>query len=284
MTNLPKLRELHLVSLASNLPGPVALARLVNFGVQVTKIEPPWGDPLAHHCPGWYRELTQGQQILNLNLKEKSDRQHLDEVLKKSHLLVSSFRPSALYSLGLDWGSLQKKSPHLNLVEIVGFADDPELPSHDLNYLARAGVLAPPTLPLSTYADLLGAEQTATQVIATLWKSLSEGKGFHCQVSLGLAAQDLARPLQEGLCRSGGPLGGGLPLYGIYRCQDGWLALAALEPEFVSTLRNLLGCQELSAQDLATFFRTQPTAYWRNWAKQHDLPLTAVENCLAPSP
>ncbi len=39
------------VSLAVNLPGPLATARLAQLGADVTKVEPPAGDPLAVGAP-----------------------------------------------------------------------------------------------------------------------------------------------------------------------------------------------------------------------------------------
>ena len=66
------------VSLATNLPGPIAAARLTELGASVTKIEPPAGDPLALASPLWYDELTSGQRILALDLKEPEDRLRLD--------------------------------------------------------------------------------------------------------------------------------------------------------------------------------------------------------------
>jgi crotonobetainyl-CoA:carnitine CoA-transferase CaiB-like acyl-CoA transferase len=51
------------VSLAVNLPGPLAAARLREFGATVTKVEPPAGDPLAAGAPQWYSKLTSGQRV-----------------------------------------------------------------------------------------------------------------------------------------------------------------------------------------------------------------------------
>ena len=57
------------LTLAINLPGPVAVARLRRLGAAVVKIEPPGGDPLAHVLPRWYELLHEGQTVLPLDLK-----------------------------------------------------------------------------------------------------------------------------------------------------------------------------------------------------------------------
>jgi alpha-methylacyl-CoA racemase len=48
------------VSLAFNLPGPVAAAALRDLGASVVKVEPPRGDPLAIVSPKWYADLKRG--------------------------------------------------------------------------------------------------------------------------------------------------------------------------------------------------------------------------------
>lgn len=271
-----KLSDLQIVSLATNLPGPLALYRLSPLGIKTIKIEPPWGDAFQQYCPAWYEEATCGQQIVQLNLKEPKGQLRLAEYLENSDLLLNSFRPSALTSLGLDWDHLQQNYPQLNLVEIVGFAERPELPSHDLNYMAQAGLLQPPHLPSSTFADLMGAEKTATAILATLWRSQDDGCGHRVQISLGEAALTLAKPHQRGLTTPDGPLGGGHPGYRIYPSQDGWVALAALEPEFVKTLCAEFGLIELDPQALEKIFQTRSSSDWEIWAKAKDLPLTLI--------
>ncbi|MCB0365304.1 MAG: CoA transferase [Bdellovibrionaceae bacterium] len=270
------LQDLHLITLANNLPGPLALQSLMPLGIKVTKVEPPWGDPLNTHCSQWYREITSGQAILQLNLKEQGDKRRLEVLLEDADLLLSSFRPSALVSLGLDWTSLHGKYPHLSLVEIVGFSEDPEFPSHDLNYMARAGLLSPPTLPLSTFADILGSAQVATTILACLWQSGEAGTGLHRQVSLGDAAKTFARPLVEGPTQKSGPLGGAHPGYGIYATQDGWIALAALEPEFIETLKTEFNLKKLSQSALAENFASRASQDWEAWAQAKDIPLAAI--------
>lgn len=56
------------VSLAVNLPGPVATARLASMGATVVKVEPPTGDPLRSVVPSWYDELASDQEVVSLDL------------------------------------------------------------------------------------------------------------------------------------------------------------------------------------------------------------------------
>ena len=55
MTAAP-LSGVAVVSMAQNVPGPVAVAHLVAEGAGACKIEPPSGDPLAAMCASWNAE------------------------------------------------------------------------------------------------------------------------------------------------------------------------------------------------------------------------------------
>src|SRR5438552_2711039 len=97
------LQEIRVLTLAVNLPGPLAVAKLQQLGATVVKIEPPEGDPLFQAQPNWYRALHDGQEILRLNLKVAEDRARLEEKLAVADLLVTASRPSALRRLELAW-------------------------------------------------------------------------------------------------------------------------------------------------------------------------------------
>ena len=82
------LDDVKVVSLAINLPGPLAAA-----------------------APAWYAALTEGQQIVALDVKDAGDRAKLEELLATADLLITSMRPSALARLGLE-------RPHERVVEL----------------------------------------------------------------------------------------------------------------------------------------------------------------------
>ncbi|GMQ91665.1 MAG: hypothetical protein BMS9Abin11_0976 [Gammaproteobacteria bacterium] len=77
------LRDFKVLTLALNVPGPVTAARLVGLGASVTKIEPPSGDPLAQVCPDWYQALSRHQEIIQLDLKSKIEKEKNEKKRKK---------------------------------------------------------------------------------------------------------------------------------------------------------------------------------------------------------
>jgi alpha-methylacyl-CoA racemase len=274
MTPLDNLRVL---SVAVNLPGPVAADRLRRLGAAVVTVEPPDGDPLAAACPGWYRALHEGQDILRLNLKEEDDRRRLHERLAAVDLLLTAVRPSALQRLGLTWADLHPRYPRLLHVGIVGHpAPDDDLPGHDLTYQARLGLLTPPHLPRALVADWAGAQAVVSAALGLIL-ARERGQGCHSvQVSLAEAAAAFAEPWRHGLTVPDGLLGGSLPQYNLYQARDGWIAVAALEPRFCKTLLAELGLSALDREALQRVFATRTAGEWEHWAAERDLPLAAV--------
>jgi crotonobetainyl-CoA:carnitine CoA-transferase CaiB-like acyl-CoA transferase len=276
MTMKP-LANIHVVSLAGNLPGPVAVARLVEWGATAVKIEPPEGDAFSLARPGWYQPLHRGVEIRRLNLKDPAELLSLHALLNQADLLVTATRPQALARLGLSWSELTTRYPRLCQVAIVGY-DAPRdgLPGHDLTYQARAGLVAPPDLPRTCIADLAGALEAAATGLALLLARERGRGGHYAQVSLGRAAEFFAEPLRHGLTSPGGPLGGGLPGYNLYRAKEGWIAVAALERHFVTKLLRELGLTDETAAALQSAFLTRSAAEWETWGAERDLPIAAV--------
>jgi alpha-methylacyl-CoA racemase len=271
------LEGIKVVSLGINTPGPVAASRLAGLGAQVTKVEPPAGDPLKTFAPAWYERLCAGQDVITLDLKDAPGRARLDNLLASTDLLLASFRPSAMQRLRLDWPTLHAQHPQLCFVSITGYPPPREERSgHDLTYLAETGLVTPPDLPPSLFVDLAGAERCATRALALLLHRARTGEAGWATVSLHECAQELAAPAQAKLTSPGGLLRGAFPLYGVYETSDGWIAVAALEPHFAQKLLSELGLTHADRQQLARVFHQRSAADWEKWAEERDLPIVAV--------
>jgi alpha-methylacyl-CoA racemase len=272
------------VTVAVNLPGPVAAARLTSLGAHVTSVLPPEGDPLQHAAPGCFDALHSDQRLLTLDLKQDAGKQRLEALLAETDVLLTSHRARTRAALGLAFADVSARHPRLCQVDIVGHAGDgADRPGHDLTYQAMAGLLDGQRMPLAPYADLVAAEQAATAVLATLLARSRDGVGARLEVAIDSAAHDLAMPLRHGLTGAGGPLGGAHPLYAVYAAAEGHVALAALEPRFSARLVQLLALQDAAADPvrlrgaLAESFAQQTAPAWEAWARANDLPLAAVQ-------
>ena len=273
------LEDVRVVSIALNLPGPAACARLRLLGARVVKIEPPAGDPLERYVPGWYRELHAGIEIERLDLKASAGRERLDEHLRAADLLVTAQRPSALERLDLGAASLGRTHPRLCVVRILGHATPhEEQAGHDLTYLAVHGLLPPGAMPPTLFADMAGAERAAGTALALLHAQRRTGHGEHADVALEDAAQWLSLPRKHGLTGPRSMLGGDLAGYNLYECREGWIALAALEPHFALRLAQATGAATLDKAQLAAHFARESALHWEQWARERDIPLVALRD------
>ena len=265
-----------------NLPGPAACARLRDMGASIAKIEPPAGDPFEAFCPSWYRRLHEGVEVGRLDLKSETGRHAMAKLLAGADLLVTAQRASALARLGLDPAHLASAYPRLCHVAITGHAPPhDEIPGHDLTYLAEHGLVAPPEMPLTLFADMAGAERAVSTALALVIARERSGKGAVQAVALADAAAMLAQPLHEGLTRPGALLGGGFAGYNLYAARTGWVAVAALEPHFAQRLAQRFALKEIGIDELRDLFGTHDAEYWQAWGREHDLPIVAVR---MPSP
>jgi crotonobetainyl-CoA:carnitine CoA-transferase CaiB-like acyl-CoA transferase len=277
------LAGVRVLSLALNLPGPAALLRCRALGAACTKLEPPAGDPMARYNRTAYAALHEGVVIETADLKTEAGQQQLHRALAASDVLLTSFRPSALAKLGLDWETLQARHPRLSQVAIVGAAGaGAEAPGHDLTYLAGSGLVTGTELPPTLYADMGGALLATEAVLQAVLHGRGSSAGIYLEVALNAAADWLALPRSWGLTGPAGAVGGAHAGYRVYPCADGRVAVAALEPHFAARLCEAAGW---AAPDMFAPATHEAVARWiagrsraelDALARERDLPLLTL--------
>ncbi len=275
---LKPLRGVRILSLALNLPGPAALMRCHQMGATCTKAEPPSGDPMGLYNKPAYTTLHTGVKVLTADLKTEAGQKALHNVLAKTDVLLTSFRPSAMVKLGLTWKTLHKQYPQLSMVCIVGAPGTrAEEPGHDLTYLADNGLVTGLDLPPTLYADMGGSLMASEAVLQATVLRQSKGKGVNFEVALSDAAAYLALPRSWGLTLPAGAVGGAHAGYRVYPCKDGRVAVAALEPHFAAALCTAAGVK--STDRMAMFSPTthQAIAAWLLKQTRKSLDALAVD-------
>lgn len=275
------LHGLRILSLALNLPGPAALMRCVRMGATCTKLEPPAGDPMGLYNRPAYDELHEGVKVLQADLKTEAGQQVLHRELANTDVLLTSFRPSALHKLGLGWQALHGRYPSLSQVAIVGAPGArAEEPGHDLTYLADNGLVPGLELPATLYADMSGSLLASEAVLQAALRK--PGAGLYLEVALSDAAGYLAFPRRWGLTQAKGSVGGAHAGYRVYPCQDGRVAVAALEPHFAAALCAAAGVEgsdiramfaPATHEAVAKFFAGRNREQLERLARERDIPL-----------
>ncbi len=272
------LKNITIVTIALNLPGPLAAKRFCELGANVVKVEPPQGDPFEQYCPEWYAQLNEGQQREVIDIKSTEGRAQLNTLLSSATLLLTAQRPAALERLGLGWNELHEKFPLLNHLAVVGYPPpNDNHAGHDLTYQAALGLLNPPHMPKTLTADLAGAERAAFEGLAMIMATREGAKARQTLVALSDAAEYMAQPFNYGLTSEGGLLSGALAEYDLYETLDGWVAVAALESHFKTKFKQQLALKSFNKQEVAIRLKQKSSSEWVAWANQQDIPLVAVK-------
>jgi len=297
------LAGLKVLDLSRLLPGPYATLVLADLGAQVDKVEEPQGGDYLRQMPPRFGEegahfyaLNRNKRSIALDLKRPEGVNALKRLARRYDVLMESFRPGVMAKLGLSYAALSAENPRLIYCAISGYGQtgpDRLRAGHDLDYIARAGVLGlggtreAPAMPGAQLGDVGGGSLFAlVGILAALFERQRTGKGRFLDVSMTegstafihmhLAARLLAGEGAAPLARSGDPLNGGYAGYNLYRARDGkYLAVGALEPKFLGALLEKLGRPELLADaydlgggaervrgELARLFGSQPRAHW----------------------
>lgn len=312
MSALSGLRVLDLTRL---LPGPFATLVLADLGAQVDKIEDPGpGDYLRHTPPmvgnagAAFHALNRGKRSAVLDLKSPAGTAALRRLVKHYDVVFEQFRPGVLERLGVGHATLLSENPKLVICALTGYGQDGPLrdrAGHDLNYMARAGLLGlqgppdrPPQLPAFQLADVSGGLWSVIAILAALRERDRTGKGAVLDIAmldsvLPFATVALSRLFGGELPGRGTELlTGGIAAYQTYATKDGEsVSVGALEPKFLMKLCAAAGLQvDMSAllpgphqealkQRFADVFASKTRAEWEAFNVEHDV---CVEPVLRP--
>lgn len=115
------------VELGSLIAGPFATRLMADFGAEVSKIEPPEGDPLRrwrrlHNGTSlWWYVQSRGKHCITLNLKDPTHLDKARQMIAAADIVVENLRPGVMEKLGLGWDVLSALNPKLVMVRISGF-------------------------------------------------------------------------------------------------------------------------------------------------------------------
>jgi alpha-methylacyl-CoA racemase len=249
------LAGIKVLDLTRLLPGPFATMVLGDLGAQVDKVEDPGGDYLRHMPPqigdqcSIFLALNRNKRSVTLDLKKPAAQGAFLRLVRSYDVLVEQFRPGVLDRLGLPHALLLEENPRLVVCALTGYGQTGPLArraGHDLNYLARGGVLGfqgpadgPPAVPGAQMADIGGGLWSVIGVLGAIAERARTGRGQILDIAMVQAAMPFALA-SLGEAFGGTPprrgdegLTGGIAPYQTYATKDGRaVTLAALEPKF----------------------------------------------------
>ena len=252
------------------LPGGYATLLMADLGADVVKVEQPdkgdyirWSPPMVGDHSAAHIALNRNKRSMTVNLKSSEGRALLMSLVESYDVLIESFRPGVMDRLGVGYGALSERNPKLVYCAISGYGQDgprAQVAGHDANYIGYAGLLSVvgaegerPVIPGVQIGDLAGGGMAAViAVLAALVRRGVTGRGDFCDVSMMDGAVSWSSIHAAEFFASGAvpqrelmTLSGAFPCYRVYPAADGWLTVAALEPQFWAAL-----CESIDRPDL----------------------------------
>ncbi|MBI1729714.1 CoA transferase [Candidatus Acetothermia bacterium] len=304
------LQGTRVLDLTRLLPGPYATLLLADLGAEVIKIEEPVrGDPVRSLPPfhegksARFLTLNRNKKSLSVDLKKPKGVDLFLKLAESSDVVIEGFRPGVTRRLGIDYDAVKERNSEIIYCALTGYGQVGlyrDHIGHDLNYIARAGLLSltgsSPVIPGVPVADLAGAMFAALSVVAALRARDYGQGGTFIDVSLTDAVISwMAVHFAEYFPTEKVPnpqelvLTGGFPCYAIYETKDKkYLAIGALEEKFWANLCNALGrpeyiplqfsqgMKETIFCDLREIFKKRPRDAWLDELNPNEIPVSPV--------
>lgn len=241
------------------------------LGADVTKVEPPFGEPLRSRVedgePPEFVMLNSSKDGVTLDLKSERGKEIFKSLIKDADVLVENFGVGTMAEFGLGYETLSKINPELIYAHGSGFGEEgprSEQLAMDLVVQAAGGVMdvtgfpdGPPVKTGIAPGDFLGGTHLVTGVLAALYEREQTGDGQFVEASmydavypsllsqLGSYYKDEDVPSRTGNRHSGlakAP-------YNAYEASDGYVTILCASDEHWRRLLGVIGKSELKEKD-----------------------------------
>ncbi|MBR29052.1 MAG: CoA transferase [Rhodobacteraceae bacterium] len=250
------------------LPGPFLTQSLAEMGAEVIKLErPPRGDLVRSVSPGLFGAVNRGKRSRLVDLKDPAQRDAALGLAAGADVVIEGYRPGVMDRLGLGYAAVRARNPRVVYLSLTGYGQTGPLrdvPGHDLNYLATAGMTSlcgapggPPRHGIGApVADLGGAVYGLSAVLAALFQRERTGAGQYLDLSMTDCVAHMLNA-RKGVFEANGieDLEGqraaalSRPAYGVFDVADGAVTVAALELHFWRALVALLGLDDWAGEE-----------------------------------
>jgi len=267
------LRGIKVLDFSQIAAGPTCSQMLANMGADVIKIESESGDPCRAFPPqigeesAFFLALNSGKRSVVLNLKQQAHVELALRLASDADVLLESFRPGVMTRLGLGHEAVSALNSRVVYCSISGFGQSGpwrNLPGVDGVLQALTGLMSigstqggPPTKLQVPIVDIVTGYLAAIAVLAALNQRSKSGVGQYLDVDMFSSAVTLQQSAFASYFATQdvpSSLGSAAPYSApneALRCSDGWIMLAAYQPERWRTLCRVLGVPEMA--DLPQF-------------------------------
>jgi crotonobetainyl-CoA:carnitine CoA-transferase CaiB-like acyl-CoA transferase len=258
------LEGVRVIDLTQVIAGPYCTKLFADYGADVIKIErPDGGDPARRMPPffhdepnlegsGLFLHLNTNKRSVTLNLKSPAGRKVLLELVRDADILVESFAPRVMPSLGLDYAALEAVNPRLVMTSISNFGQTGPYRDYKMSEItlyALGGTMYTTGMPEREPVKLgLTVEQffagmvAATATIGAFIGAQATGAGQQLDLSLfeimvgnqdrGVQALMMYQYTGTSLGRLAPGAGRNILPAGVYPTADGYVQFFTLQPHW----------------------------------------------------
>jgi crotonobetainyl-CoA:carnitine CoA-transferase CaiB-like acyl-CoA transferase len=261
------LSGLKVVDLGAFLAGPMAPSMMGDMGADVIKVEPITGDRMRF-MTRYFHAAARSKRSIAVDLTRPEGQEILARLVRWADLVHHNMRIKAALKIGVDEAALRRLNPDLvySYVSAYGLKGErANWPGYDSVFQAiggweyeNAGVGNPPIFSRAGTMDVLCALNCLVGSLAALYHRGATGEAGGAATSLlGVACMTQG----ETLIKADGALApyprldqgqtGFSPRRRIYQASDGWVAVAAEEPDQDQALCAAFGAASLEALESA---------------------------------
>ena len=262
------------VEIGTSVAAPYAGWVLAALGADVVKVERPdggddarqWGRMLADGSSSYYNAFNRDKRGVTVDIKDEADREWLRRYCtEQADVVIQNMRPGLAAKHGLGADALTTANPRLVYCNMGAFGRLGPLagrPGYDPLMQAFGGIMSvtgeegrPPIRVGTSIVDMGTGMWSVIGVLSALNRRHATGTGCIVDTSLYETAlgwmthhASTVQVTGENPDRQGSGARGMAP-YQAYRCEDGWLVVAAPNDRLFAKLSAVLGHPEWPADE-----------------------------------
>jgi len=261
------LEDITVIDLGQIYNGSYCSLLLSYLGADVTKVEPPHGEPLRARVdegePPEFVMLNSNKKGITINLKTERGKELLKDLVRDADVLVENYAVGTMEGLGLEYETLKEVNPELIYAHSSGFGEDGpycKFPAMDLTIQAIGGIMdvtgfpdGPPVKAGIAVGDFMGGIHLTAGVLAALYQRELTGTGQFVEVSMHDSVYPtLMSPLaayfngDDVPSRTGNRHSGLAQCpYNVYETADGYVAIFGVTDGHWHALLDIIGRPDL---------------------------------------
>ena len=307
---------IRIIDMSRILSGPYCTMFFGDMGAEVIKIEPPqgddtrkWGPPFVGGESAYFLSVNRNKKSVVLDLKNRADRDIIEQLISQADVVVENFRPGTLDRLGLGFKTLVNLNPDIILASISGFGQTGPYrnePGYDVIAQGMSGMMSitgeggMPVKPGLSLADVSAGMWAIIGILTALHRRQKERSPQWIDISLlesMMAFHTYAAGNYFATGTNPPPLGNAHPNicpYQTFLAQDGYFNLAIGNDRLWGIFCRSVGHEEWTSdsrfrtnQDrvryrdvlvpiLEDLFETQPVSYWQRILRRAKVPTGPV--------